>query len=158
MSSSYHPETDGQMEVLNHCVRLIFAVLLLINLNSGVAGYTGLNTGTIPHLTATKMTPFQVAYNRSPPTLVKFLVGETVLEAVAQELEKRDEILCQLKYSLERAQHRKKKQADLKREDYSFSVGDWVYNNHQAGNLPAGLEVELSTTAEPKSVLAYIET
>ena len=49
------------------------------------------------------------------------------MEVVANELEERDEILRQLRYNLERAQHRMKKQLDLKRRDYSFNVGDWVY-------------------------------
>ncbi|XP_074378332.1 uncharacterized protein LOC141719866 [Apium graveolens] len=163
------------------------------------------------------MTPFQVVYNRSPPSIRKFLVGETVVEAVAQELEERDGILRQLEYNLERAQHRMKKQTDLKRRDYSFEVGDWVNlklrpyrqqtiarrvhpklsarfygpfeitvkigtvayrlqlsegsrihlvfhisqlkrvigHQHQAGHLPAGLEVELPATAKPQFVVAF---
>ena len=49
------------------------------------------------------------------------------MEAMAQELEERDEILRQLQYNLKRAQHKTKKQVDLKRCDYSFNVSDWVY-------------------------------
>ena len=127
MNSSYHPETDGQTEILNRC----FETYLRCFASDQPKQWSRwvhwaeywYNTS---FQSATKMTPFQVVYNQSPPTLLKFLVGETVIEDVAQELEERDEIL-QLKYNLERAQHRMKKQADLKRRDYSFNVGDWVY-------------------------------
>ncbi|KAL8120175.1 hypothetical protein AgCh_017351 [Apium graveolens] len=128
MSSSYHPETDGQTEVLNRCVETYlryFASDQPKQWSRWVhwAEYW-YNTS---FQSATKMTPFQVVYNRPPPTILKFLKGEIAVEAVAQELEDRDEILRQLKYNLEHAQHRMKKQADLKRRDYSFAVGDWVY-------------------------------
>ena len=49
------------------------------------------------------------------------------MEAVAQELEEKDETLRQLHYNLESAQHRMKKQVDLKCRDYSFNMGDWIY-------------------------------
>ena len=128
MSSAYHPETDGQTEVLNRCVETYLRCFALDQPKQWSrwvhwAEYW-YNTS---FQTASKLTPFQVVYNRLPPSILKFLLGETAVEAVAQELEERDEILRQLRYNLERAQHRMKKQADAKRRDYSFNVGDWVY-------------------------------
>ncbi|KAF2283471.1 hypothetical protein GH714_008470 [Hevea brasiliensis] len=46
------------------------------------------------------------SYGRPPPNLLKFLPGETKVEAVAQTLMDRDEILRQLHYNLARAQQR----------------------------------------------------
>ncbi|KAI5418592.1 hypothetical protein KIW84_043000, partial [Lathyrus oleraceus] len=62
-----------------------------------------------------------------PPTVVRFLQGETKVEAVAAELVDRDEALRQLKYHLTRAQEQMKRYADKKRKAYSFEVGEWVF-------------------------------
>ncbi|KAI5418581.1 hypothetical protein KIW84_042997 [Lathyrus oleraceus] len=72
-------------------------------------------------------TPFEAVYGRKPPTVVRFLQGETKVEAVATELVDRDEALRQLKYHLTRAQEKMKRYADKKRKAYSFEVGEWVF-------------------------------
>lgn len=72
------------------------------------------------------VTPFEVVYGRKPPMITRFLMDETRLEAVQRELIDRDEALRQLKHHLQRAQGRMKSQADHKRTERSFAVGDWV--------------------------------
>ncbi|KAG9458686.1 hypothetical protein H6P81_003194 [Aristolochia fimbriata] len=72
-------------------------------------------------------TPFQLVYGRPPPALLHFVPGETIVEAVAQELVDRDEILRQLKHNLHRAQNRMTKFANAHRKDLSFQEGEWVY-------------------------------
>ncbi|WVY98448.1 hypothetical protein V8G54_030599 [Vigna mungo] len=52
---------------------------------------------------ASKCTPFETVYERPPPTLTCFIPGETVVEAIAQDLQTRDEALKQLRYHLARA-------------------------------------------------------
>ena len=59
--------------------------------------------------------------------LVHFLEGETRVEAVAQELRDRDEALRQLKFNLQKAQEQMKMQADKRRKEVQFDVGDWVF-------------------------------
>lgn len=61
---------------------------------------------------AVKCTPFEAVYGRPPPTLSRFIPGETMVEAVAQELQTRDEALQQLRYHLSRAQDAMVKQAN----------------------------------------------
>ncbi|MCI28800.1 hypothetical protein A2U01_0050002, partial [Trifolium medium] len=56
-----------------------------------------------------------------------FLEGETRAEAVAQELRDRDEALRQLKFNLQNAQEQVKLQADKKRKEVKFDVGEWVF-------------------------------
>ena len=46
MSSTYHPQTDGQRCLID-AWKPIFAVLPAISLSNGVGGYCGLNIGTI---------------------------------------------------------------------------------------------------------------
>lgn len=76
---------------------------------------------------STGVTPFEVVYGRSPPTLLHYTEGETRVEAVARELRDRDKALRQLKYNLQRAQVRMKAQADKHRTEIQFEVGDWVF-------------------------------
>ena len=47
-----------------------------------------------------KITPFQAVYGHPPPTLLHFIRGETLVEAVANKLRDRGEALKQLKFNL----------------------------------------------------------
>ncbi|KAI5383049.1 hypothetical protein KIW84_070446 [Lathyrus oleraceus] len=83
-----------------------------------------LNT-TFP--SATQQTPFEVVYGRKPPTMVRWGIGDTRVEAVQRELQDRDEAMRQLREQLLKAQNRMKAQADTHRIDRSFEVGEWVF-------------------------------
>jgi len=48
--------------------------------------------------------PFEVVYGRAPPSLARYIPGETAVEVVAQDLINKDEALKQLKYHLQIAQ------------------------------------------------------
>lgn len=76
---------------------------------------------------STGSTPFHTVYGRSPPNLSRFLPGEVKVEVVRLELQDRDEALRQLKYHLTKAQAQMKIQADKKRVDRMFDVGEWVF-------------------------------
>ncbi|CAH9140159.1 unnamed protein product [Cuscuta epithymum] len=127
MSTSYHPQTDGQSEVVNRCLEqylrcftseqpkqwghyLHWAEYWYNTSFQGAAGYT----------------PFQTLYGRAAPTLAQYLPGEFKVAAVADDHEDRNEILRQLRYNLERAQQRMVKVANAKRRDLEFQVGDKV--------------------------------
>lgn len=73
------------------------------------------------------VTPFELVYGRKPPTLICCLPGETLVEAVANDLMDRDEILNQLTYHLQQVQNRMSHSSNKHRRDVSFNVGDWVY-------------------------------
>ncbi|GKB21280.1 retrotransposon-related protein [Tanacetum coccineum] len=103
-SSAYHPETDGQTEL----------------------PWAEFWRNTSFHV-STNTTPFEVVYGRAPPTILKYVPGEIHCEAVASDLQDRDEALKQLKYHLARAQERMKKLADKHRLEVEFAIGDWVY-------------------------------
>lgn len=128
MSSAYHPESDGQTEVINRCLETYLRCFAIDQprswsiwvpwaefwYNSSFHGSTG-------------KSPFEAVYGRKPPTVVQFIPGEIRVEAVGQELRDRDEALKQLKVHLSRAQAIMKEQADKKRQEVSFQIGEWVY-------------------------------
>ncbi|XP_017420314.1 uncharacterized protein LOC108330338 [Vigna angularis] len=94
MSTAYHPESYGQMEMLN---RVLEGYLRCFYSEKPRGWMTVLpwteylyNTnyqGTI------RCTPFEAVYGRSPPSLHRFIPGKSLVEVVSQELQTRDEAL-----------------------------------------------------------------
>ncbi|KAL4567311.1 hypothetical protein LXL04_022892 [Taraxacum kok-saghyz] len=76
---------------------------------------------------STGKTPFEIVYGRKPPTVIQFIPGEVRVQAVMEDLLDRDEALQQLKTHLSQAQSAMKANADKKRRDISFGIGEWVY-------------------------------
>jgi hypothetical protein len=128
MSSAYHPQTDGQTEIMN----------------KGLEGYLRSFSGDRPKdwakwlalaewayntstHTSTKLSPFEVVYGQPPPRLLPYEPGATRVHTVDEELKSRDYILALIKENLRDAQSKMKFFADQKRTDRTFEVGDWVY-------------------------------
>ncbi|GAU45349.1 hypothetical protein TSUD_84720 [Trifolium subterraneum] len=124
MSSAYHPETDGQTEVINRCLESYLRCFASDQPKSWAVWvpWAEFCYNTTYHISIDK-TPFEVVYGRPPPTIVRFLSNETKVAAVALELSDRDEALNQLS----KAQQQMKFFADRKRRDIQFKVGDWVF-------------------------------
>ncbi|KAH9735939.1 hypothetical protein KPL71_017914 [Citrus sinensis] len=128
MSTSYHPQTDGQTEIVNKCLEQ----------------YLRCMTGDKPkewskwlplaewwyntsfHFSS-KITPFEVVYGREPPTYTTYIPGETIVASVDQALRDRDSMIRLLKENLHQAQSKMKKMADKHRTKREFEVDDWVY-------------------------------
>lgn len=124
MSSSYYPESDGQIKVMNrylHCFAAEHPRRLAY-----WSSWAEYNFNTSFH-TATGRTPFEVVYGRSPRSHLDFLPEEVKAKAVVDDLVARDEILWELIQHLERAQQQMKHQANQRRRDIEFQVGDKVF-------------------------------
>ena len=76
---------------------------------------------------STKCAPYEALYGRPAPVIPKYVIGSAKVDQVDQELIDRDELLQLLKDNLSTAQARMKQQADTRRSEREFSVGDWVY-------------------------------
>ncbi|XP_062099393.1 transposon Ty3-I Gag-Pol polyprotein isoform X1 [Humulus lupulus] len=127
MSSSYHPQTDGQTEVTNRYLEQYLRAFTADNPKqwSKFLSWAEYHYNTSHH-SAIGMTPFQAVYGRAPPTIPAYTRGSTTIQAVENDLLSRDTILQQLKDNLLQAQHRMRQQANKKRRDIEFKVGELV--------------------------------
>ncbi|GJS27444.1 peroxidase 64, partial [Tanacetum coccineum] len=128
LSTSYHPQTDGQTEVINRGLEAYlrcFAHEQPVKWSSYLpwAEYS-YNTG---YHTSTGTTPFYVVYGREPPSLLPYVMGETKNAELEQQLVDRDDMLKLIRHNLHKAQDRMRQQANSKRRDISFEVGDYVF-------------------------------
>ena len=126
-SSAYHPQSDGQMEVVNW----------------GVEAYLRCFCGEKPkkwlnwlhwaeywynttYQRSIGITPFQVVYGQLPLPLIYYGDIETPNSTLDQQLKERDVALGALKEHLRTAQEKMKKYIDTKRRHVEFQVGELV--------------------------------
>ncbi|GJY66109.1 putative mitochondrial protein [Tanacetum coccineum] len=126
-SSAYHPQTDGQTEVVNRCLECYLRCITSEQPSEWVNWLSlaefWYNTN---YHTAINTTHFEVVYGQTPPTHVSYMAGDSHVKAVDRTLVAREAVIDALQFHLDRAQQRKKVFADRKRSDRSFKVGDWV--------------------------------
>jgi hypothetical protein len=128
MSTSYHPQSDGQTERVNQCLESYLRSMAFTEPKKwcswlSLAEWWYNST----YHTATKFTPFHALYSFSAPLISEISVAGP-LEADNQTfLEQKKKILQQLKANLLHAQQRMKKYADLNQTECQFIVGDMVY-------------------------------
>nr|KYP60178.1 Transposon Ty3-I Gag-Pol polyprotein [Cajanus cajan] len=121
--SSYHPQSDGQTEVVNRSVE---AYLRCFTGEHPHRWYTFLHLAeywfnTTQHSTI-GMSPFQALYGRPPPTIVDFIPGHT-MTSDPFSLQQRQAILKQLKTNLKRTQQQMEAYANQHRREVSFVHG-----------------------------------
>eukprot|EP00261_Vitis_vinifera_P023282 XP_010655166.1 PREDICTED: uncharacterized protein LOC104880390 [Vitis vinifera] len=127
LSSAYHPQIDGQTEVVNRCVEQYLRCFVhqWPRKWSTYLAWAEYWYNTTYHA-STKMTPYQALYGRLPPLIPAYPEGLSPVHEVDQTLLHRDELLHQLKTNLEISMNRMKQQADPKRRDIQFAVGNQV--------------------------------
>ncbi|WVZ09465.1 hypothetical protein V8G54_013995 [Vigna mungo] len=139
MSTAYHLESDGQTEVLN---RVLGTYLRCFSAEQPKIWSTVLPWAEYWYNTsyqgASKCTPFETMYGRPPPTLTCFILGEIVVEVVAQDIQTRDGALTQLKYHLARAQDQMTHYANRKRMEAKIN------EPHRQTSMPTHLHPKLS--------------
>lgn len=125
LSTSYHPQTDGQTEVTNRCLETYLRCFveptpkLWLDWLPWAKFWFNNNFNS-----SAGMTPFKALYGRDPPLLLKVGAIPSRVEEVNQQ---RDGVLEELKQNLLKAQHQMKLQADKHRRLVEFNEGDWVY-------------------------------
>lgn len=126
-STAYHPETDGQTEVVN---RTLEAYLRCFVSDHPRRWYKFLHLAEFWHNTtvhsAIQMSPFKALYGRNPPSLSDYIPGSASVPSLDLSLQNRQEILQLLKNNLTKSRKQMEEQAIKKRRDFTFSVGDLV--------------------------------
>jgi hypothetical protein len=76
MSATYHPQTNGQTEVVNTCLKIYLRCFFLYKQYQWVQWLPleewWYNTS---YHTTTKMTPYETMYGQQPPTITSYLPG-----------------------------------------------------------------------------------
>ncbi|KAL4558785.1 hypothetical protein LXL04_036987 [Taraxacum kok-saghyz] len=127
-STAYHPQTDGQTEVVNRCLE---TYLRCFCSEKPKSWYRWLSWAEFwyntSYHTSTKCTPFRALYGHDPPPIIRYEGQGTSVDAIDLLLEDRDAILDDLRMNLLRAQQKMKIQADKKRKEVEYQPGDMVY-------------------------------
>lgn len=128
MSSSYHPQTDGQTERVNKCLETFLRCfvhacpsqwsrwLALAEYWYNTSFHSALGT-----------TPFEVLYGHKPLYFGLSASAACQSDDLVEWLHEREKMQALIRDHLLRAQTRMKQQADQHRSERSFAVGDWVY-------------------------------
>ena len=128
LSSAYHPQTDGQTEVVNRCVE---GYLRCVSSQSPHTWGKWLSLAEYWYNTnyhsALEMSHFQALYGIPPPMHIPYMVGDFPIAAMDQLLKEREDMIKVLQFQLQRAQSRMKTQTDQHRTERSFNIGDMVF-------------------------------
>lgn len=128
LCTTYHPQTDGQTEVVNR----VLEQYLRCFVNSQPSSWFRFLSlaewcyNTSLH-SSSDLTPFEIIYSKPPPAIPHYISGLTKNEAVDSLLESRHNLHIQLQRRLQKAQDSMKRYVDARRDDVTFEEGQWVY-------------------------------
>jgi hypothetical protein len=128
MSTAYHPQSDGQTEIVNKVLQQYLRCFAHDKPTQWgqYLHWAEWHYNTAIH-TTTGLTPFQVVYGRPPPALTDYIPGSSPIQAIDATLTDRETMLQNLKNKLLKAQAAMKLQADQHRIPHKFKVGDLVF-------------------------------
>ena len=128
MSSAYHPQIDGQTEVVNRSLERYLRAFATDKPASWVEWLPlaefWFNTN---FHTSLKLTTFEVLYGYPPPRLMDYVPGTTKVDSVDAHLKSRQQLTSFLRHNLVAAQEIMKLYFDKHIAERSFAVGDQVF-------------------------------
>jgi hypothetical protein len=127
MSTAFHPQTDGQSEIVNKTIAMYLRCITGDRPRAWLdwlpwAEYC-YNTS---YHSALKATPFEVVFGRPPPALLPYTEGSASTDTVDTLLRDRDSFLQDVRERLLQAQEYAKRHYDGRHRALEFAVGDWV--------------------------------
>lgn len=125
-SSNYHPQVDGQSEVVNQTIKMYLRCLMSSQPENWAKwlSWAEFCYNTSWHATIGR-TQFEVVYGRPPPLLI-YVPRTAKVAAVEQELMERDAIIKEIQEKIREAQVRMKRTYDSKHKEREFLLGDVV--------------------------------
>jgi hypothetical protein len=127
LSTAFHPQTDGQSEVVNKIIAMYLRCATGDRSRSWVdwLSWAEYCYNTSYH-TALQASPFEVVYGRPPPPLLPHHAGAAQTEAVDAMLRDRDAFLEEVRERLLQAQQYAKRHYDEHHREVEFDKGAWV--------------------------------
>jgi hypothetical protein len=128
MSTTFHPQTDGQSEVVNKTIAMYLRCITGDRPRAWVdwLAWAEYCYNTSYH-SALKTTPFRVVYGRDPPPLVPYQPRTAETQIVDQMLQERDLFLGEVRDRLLQAQEHARRFYDGRHRELEFSIDDWVW-------------------------------
>ena len=123
----YHPQIDGQSEVVNRGCEQYLRVFMQAKPTSwfDYLGLAEFSYNTSFH-TCIQMSPFKALCGCEPPVIPPYTESSTSIQALNELLLERDALLTSLKTNLQEAQHRMQQKANAHRRELELRVGDQV--------------------------------
>lgn len=127
MSSTYHPQTDGQTEVLNRVIEQYLRAFVYRRPGSWGKLLPWVEWSHNSSWTVgTGSTPYEITFGRKPFSFPKYIVGSSNIDFVDELLTDRDVTFQAIRKKLVKAQEYMKTLADTKHREVVYHVGDWV--------------------------------
>ncbi|WVZ80266.1 hypothetical protein U9M48_027757 [Paspalum notatum var. saurae] len=130
MSMAFHPQTDGQSEVVNKVIAMYLRCVTGDRPRAWVdwLSWAEYCYNTSFHM-ALRATPFEVVYGWPPPAIVPYTPGTARTDMADALLRSRDEILAEARQRLLQAQQLSKKYYDASHRDLELKV--WLCLLHR---------------------------
>jgi hypothetical protein len=127
-STAFHPQTDGQSEVVNKVIAMYLRCVTGDRPRAWVdwLAWAEYCYNTSYHSTL-RATPFEVVYGRPPPPILSVDPATARMEATGELLRTRDEMLAKVRKRLVQAQQLAKHYYDGRHREVEYAVGDWVW-------------------------------
>jgi hypothetical protein len=127
MMTAFHPQSDGQSEATNRVIIMYMRCLTGDKPRQWLRWLPWVEfVFNTAYQTSLRDTPFQVIYERDPPSIRSYEPGETRVAAVAKNMEERAEFMADIHYWLEQAQAMQKLHYDKVHRHVKNWVGDWA--------------------------------
>lgn len=145
LTTAFHPQTDGQSERANRTLEEYLRHYIGPLQDDwdkflDLAEYA-INESTSP---ATGYSPFYLAFGRHPTSPLDLALGDAIVPAAKASVESMADNLRHARAKLEETRVRMAAQANTRRRDVTFSVGDMVRLSTANLHLPAALSRKLA--------------
>ncbi|KAK1643497.1 hypothetical protein QYE76_061302 [Lolium multiflorum] len=122
-STAFHPQTDGQSEVVNKVIAMYLRCVTVIALALGWIGLHGRSRYNTSYHSALRATPFEVVYGRPPSPILPVDPTMALTEAAGELIRARDEMLAEVQQRLVRLEVTKH-YYDGRHREVEYAVGD----------------------------------